>query len=79
MGWNEVGEWIGGSSHWMQKTTQDGLVDKIVFFFFFYGYGNVCVVCCKLFELDVLWCVFTLQKSRIVNVINQSKANFSNN
>lgn len=33
MGWNEVGEWIGGLSHWMQKTTQDGLVDKIAVLF----------------------------------------------
>jgi hypothetical protein len=52
----------------MQKMTKDGLVDKIVSFC---GYGNIGVVCCKF--------LLVLPKFKIANVMNQSKANFSNN
>jgi hypothetical protein len=60
----------------MQKMTKDGLVDKFVSFC---GYGNIGIVCCKLFQLNVLWYALTLPKSKITNVMNWSKANFSNN
>ncbi len=67
MGWKEVGEWIGGSNHRMQKMTKDGLVDKIVSYFVDMGvfllyvgsyfnqmFCGVCLLCGSL-ELQMWW------------------------
>jgi hypothetical protein len=48
----------------MHKTTKYELVDRIVFSFV--KMGSVCVVYSMLFQLDVLWCEFALQESKMM-------------
>jgi hypothetical protein len=52
----------------MQKMIEDGLVDRIVFGFCVCG--RVCVVYCKLFKPNVLWCALALRKSKTTSVMN---------